>query len=408
MLGRMHRAALLVSLVVVFGSLDLARAAPSAARSLLDDVSAWKTVASEGVEIRTSAERSASGGQSLRIDFDFTRGAGYGGVALDLPLDLPENYEFALTVRGKGPANNLEFKLLDESGLNVWWVNRRAFEWPASATRLSNRKRHFQFAWGPGGGGKPLARVGRIELIIAANEGGRGTVWVEDLRFATLEPERPYTGTPVASASSGDAKGVLDAKPWLAGADDPHPWLAVDFGQPREIGGIVVHRPPGHAPADFDVETSEDGSAWPTIRTVRGAGALPSYIALPDLQARHLRLRFERSPKLPTPAVARIEFLDTAAGATPNALWRTRAAGASRGVYPRTLLGEQSFWTVVGVPDDEREALINEEGQVEVDKRSFSLEPFIVRDGKLLTWADGKHDQSLRDGRVPLPSGTRK
>ena len=34
-------------------------------------------------------------------------------MILDLPIELPENYEFALNVRGEGPANNLELKLVD-------------------------------------------------------------------------------------------------------------------------------------------------------------------------------------------------------------------------------------------------------------------------------------------------------
>jgi hypothetical protein len=369
--------------------------------SLLEDPRAWETIASEGVQVRSSTERSAAGAPALRIDFDFTKGAGYGGVALARAIDLPENFELALTVRGQGPANNLELKLVDDTGLNVWWVNRRAFEWPAQSTPLSNRRRHFQFAWGPAGGEKPLTRIGRIELIIAANEGGRGTVWVEDLRFTPLEPERPYTGTPSASGTSGNARGVLadGGETWVAADDDAHPRLNVDFGQPRDIGGIVVHRPKGPLGVHFDVEASENGATWRTVRRVRFAGPLASWIALPDLQARWLRLSFDRTGGAPVPAVTKIEFLDPASGASPNALWRTRAARAPRGLYPRNLLDEQSFWTVVGVPGDARAALINEEGQVEVDKRAFSVEPFIVRaDGTLLTWNDAAHEQSLREG----------
>ncbi|MBC8109177.1 MAG: coagulation factor 5/8 type domain-containing protein, partial [Anaerolineae bacterium] len=105
-----------------------------------------------------------------------------------------------------------------------------------------------------------------------------------------------------------------------------------------------------------------------------------------------------------------IRFLEPADTATPNAFWKLRAKRAARGLYPRTLLGEQSFWTIIGQVDDEHEALINEEGQIEVDRRSFSIEPFIVReDGKLLTWADAtSHEQSLRDGWMPIPTVVRK
>jgi hypothetical protein len=383
-------------------------------RSLLTDPQAWKSVASEGADIQIRHESSASGAPVLRIDFDFTKGAGYGGVALELPIDLPENYEFTLTLRGEGPVNNLELKLVDPQGLNVWWVNRRAFELPAESTRLVNRRRHFQFAWGPSGG-KALTQLGRIELVIAANEGGRGTLWIEDLRFATLPAEKPYTGTPVLSASSG----ALDRKQlqmlmegtgqlWKSDRADLRPWLAVDFGQPRDLGGVVVHRPQVATSTDFDVEISDDGKEWTPVRRVRGATSLPSELGLPDLQCRWLRLVFIRSGDAPEPVISRIQFLDSSVGASPNALWRSRAARASRGIYPRTLLNEQSYWTVIGQPGDDREAIINEEGMVEIDRRGFSLDPFIVRQGKVLTWADGTHSQSLRDGWIPIPSVVRR
>ena len=45
---------------------------------------------------------------------------------------------------------------------------------------------------------------------------------------------------------------------------------------------------------------------------------------------------------------------------------------------------------IVGVPGDEHEALVSEDGAVEVDKQAFSLEPFIFADDRLLTWADSK------------------
>lgn len=392
-----------VKMMVLIGA-AISSAAAEPKRDLLSGE--WKPIASDGVKVVATRD-----GAALRIDFDFTAGAGFGGAFLDLPMDLPENYEFLLKVRGEGAANNLELKLVDPSLLNVWWVNRRAFEWPAESTRLSNQRRHFHFAWGPSGGAE-LQKIGRIELIIAANEGGRGTVWIDEISFAPLPPVRPYTGTPGVSASSGaggDVAALLGAGgAWRAAADDPKPWIAIDFEQPREIGGLVVHRPAAAAPADFDVEVSSDGTSWTSIRRVRGAGRLPSDLMLTDLQTRWVRLAFDRSAGGANPAISRIEVLEPPAGASPNAFWRMRAARASRGLFPRTLLNEQSFWTVIGQPDDPREALINEDGQIEVDKRTFSLEPFVLRDGKLLTWADGAAEQSLRDGWLPMPTVLRK
>src|SRR3712207_1645542 len=74
------------------------------------DLAKAEKIASDGVEIRTSVE-----GSALRIEFDFSRGAGFGGVILPMPMDLPANYDISFAVRGEGPANNLELKLVDES-----------------------------------------------------------------------------------------------------------------------------------------------------------------------------------------------------------------------------------------------------------------------------------------------------
>ena len=75
-----------------------------------------------------------------------------------------------------------------------------------------------------------------------------------------------------------------------------------------------------------------------------------------------------------------------------------------RGYFPRYLNEEGTFWTIVGVNNDTKEALMNEDGMVEVDKKHFSIEPFLFTDGKFVTWNDVKKEQSLKDKCLPVPS----
>jgi hypothetical protein len=90
---------------------------------------------------------------------------------------------------------------------------------------------------------------------------------------------------------------------------------------------------------------------------------------------------------------------------TPNAVFEARAKQVRRGLYPRGFSGEQSYWTIVGVDGGSRDsALISEDGAVEVSRGGFSIEPFLIDRGTLLTWADVKTSQSLRDGYLPMPS----
>lgn len=87
-------------------------------------------------------------------------------------------------------------------------------------------------------------------------------------------------------------------------------------------------------------------------------------------------------------------------------VFQSRARAAAPGAYPKYLLGRQTYWTIVGAPDDEKEALLNEEGMIEVDDGSFSLEPFLRSGGELVTWADVELHHGLAEGCLPIPTVT--
>jgi hypothetical protein len=95
-------------------------------------------------------------------------------------------------------------------------------------------------------------------------------------------------------------------------------------------------------------------------------------------------------------------------GASRNRMFESIAADAPRGHYPKYFLGTQSYWTLIGVPGDEHEALLDEQGMLEVDRRAFSIDPFLYSDGALLTWNDGRLVQSLERGFLPIPSVRRE
>ena len=72
---------------------------------------------------------------------------------------------------------------------------------------------------------------------------------------------------------------------------------------------------------------------------------------------------------------------------------------------PRGFIGEQNYWTLVGVDGGAAHAaVISEDGAIEPHKRGPSLEPFIVDEaGRVTSWADVTIDHALRDGYLPLP-----
>ena len=58
----------------------------------------------------------------------------------------------------------------------------------------------------------------------------------------------------------------------------------------------------------------------------------------------------------------------------------------------------------MGVNGSDKEGLLNEEGMLEIDKGSFSIEPFLYADGRLITWAQVLPVQELEQGYLPIPS----
>ncbi len=122
------------------------------------------------------------------MDYDFTKGTGYGGIQKLFPIDLPDNYEFTFYIKAESPSNNFEIKFIDSTGNNVWWVNNRSYNFPGEWKKIRIKKRHINFAWGPIAD-HSFKRVDRIEFTIASVVGGKGTVWIDDLKFEPLPPE---------------------------------------------------------------------------------------------------------------------------------------------------------------------------------------------------------------------------
>ena len=127
-------------------------------------------------------------GGALKLDFDFKKTAGYAYVRRELPLDLPENFELTFNLRASAPVNNLEVKLTDASGDNVWWFDRRDFEFPRDWQRIRIKKRQISFAWGPIKD-KSLRHTDKIEFVVSAGRGGgNGSIEIDDLQLRELPP----------------------------------------------------------------------------------------------------------------------------------------------------------------------------------------------------------------------------
>lgn len=381
---------------------------PAAAQErVLDDfetVEGWTTVTSDGVDLEVTSGEGYRG-RGLRLDFDFHGGGGYAVVRKAIPLDLPPNYAFAFYMRGAAPANNVEFKLVDASGENVWWSNRRNVDFPEAWQPVVIRKRHISFAWGPKGGGD-LDRVATLEIAITAGNGGQGSVWLDELTFHPLPEVTPYDLTPVVTAPGDAPDAILDGDPataWHSG-DTDSVVVTVDFLEPREYGGLVIDWHADDYATAYTVEISDDGRSWEATYTVDGGNGGRDYLYLPEHTSQYVRLVLRQSSRGRGFGIRDVEVKPLDFASSPNVLFEAMAEDAPRGRYPRYLTKEQAYWTVVGVSGDTEEALMNTDGLLEVGKTSFSIEPFLYVDGQLVTWNDAAATPSLEDGYLPVPS----
>ncbi len=166
--GSRFARATLCTVVTVF---LLSAADAKAQTRVLDDfasVAAWKTAPSDGVTLAAASDAGPDG-RAMRLDFDFQGHGGWAALRKTVDIALPANYEFTFRIRGKAPAENLEFKLIDASGDNVWWSVRRDFAFPHEWQTIRIKKRQISFAWGPAGGGE-LKRAAAIEIAITAGK----------------------------------------------------------------------------------------------------------------------------------------------------------------------------------------------------------------------------------------------
>src|SRR5215471_17626976 len=242
---------------------------------IMDDFSEaekWQAIASGHAALKLSSEP-GNDGTALRLDFDFKEGGGFVVARKEFASRLPEAFSFSFRIRGEAPRNNLEFKLTDPGGRNVWRWQDDAFDFQPEGHRLRLKSSDIRFAWGPAGGGT-LRQLGAIEFAISAGPGGKGTVWIEDFRFDDCTCRKAPAVTASSSADGCRHELVLNrnaAKGWRSRPRDSKPWLQMDFHQTREYGGLVIEWERIPRKRSFVVRASNDGRRWRPVYRARRA-----------------------------------------------------------------------------------------------------------------------------------------
>ena len=176
--------------------------------------------------------------------------------------------------------------------------------------------------------------------------------------------------------------------------------LTVDYGVPREFGVLALRWRSGAAASRYAIALSDDGEHWHDVRRVdRARGDLQSHW-LPDSEARFVRISVDE----PAAKVVALAELELRAPVEANAFFAELAKEAPRGRYPRSYLGQQTYWTVLGVDGGRTASLLSEDGVLEPVPGVGALEPFLIVYGKVLGWADVRSSHTLQGCDLPMPS----
>ncbi len=457
-------------LAAILGMATTSAAVP-ATKTLDDfqDPSAWNSLASDQVSA-SLRPLATDDGKALCLAYDFNGVSGYAAMRRELPLTFPPNYEFDFKVRGSGPANAFEFKLIDASGDNVWWVSKANTMFSDEWTPVRYKQRHISPAWGPLVD-KTLRKSQFIEFTISANTGGRGEVCIDDLRFRERDVAPTQWPAPKLEVSSGNGTAAIfsgasvrdinrialgvrrdamgpsqaflpaellarlemprndaeaDPRGWQsAEIDGPLQQVTADFGALREFGGLTVRWAKNLHASRYDVALSEDGTHWRTARRVEHGNGGNDYLFLPEAEARFLRIVMHEGPSRRYGLLA-VDIEALQVGQSLNAFVERIAGETPRGQFPRGFSGQQSYWTLVGVDGGSDSGLLGEDGVVEVARGDFSITPFVL-DGPgcspdsnqaaaalgfpyttagVNNWADVTIEHRLAGGFLPAPGVT--
>lgn len=331
----------------------------------MKDASPWRASASD--QVKAALRRDASDG-SLCLDYDFAGVSGYAVMRRELPVDWRADFALTAQLKGSGQGNDVQLKFVDVSGDNVWWVNRPALALPDMLTDMRFKRRHIAFAWGPAVD-RELRHSRFVELVVVAGQqgGGAGALCLGSLSLEPREPAPQAWPVPRRSERAGE--------------------LILDLTRPREFNGLWL------GSGASRIEASDDGSRWKLLARATGRA-----VFLGEQEWRWLRLRFNlRKP----PAV---ELRDAAQWPDRNAAVAEVAKALPRGDLPRAFIGEQNYWSVVGVDGGaQHSGLLSEDGAIELTRGGPSIEPAVqMADGSVVTWAQARIEHDLVEQAMPV------
>ncbi len=291
------------------------------------------------------------------------------------------------------------------SGLTLYWETAYG---KAYDVLVSKNKKYWQKVFSEtDGDGKTdyiyfKSRKIRYVKIIGKK---RGTAWgysLWEILFKTPDE------IPVITASSclkkHIANNVLDGDKrtfWMS-KKDRNQWIKIDFQRINTGGGIFLIWGKEYA-RSYKIMVSIDGKKWHTVYNVKNGNGGIDKLYFKKSTFRFIKIDMENTEKNRY-NLKEVIIKGPEEVLTTEKFYEVLAEESPYGFFPRWLYKEQSYWTIVGVKKDSREALFGEDGTIEPYKSGFTIMPYLFNAGKLITWADVEITQQLENDCIPLPS----
>ncbi len=179
--------------------------------------------------------------------------------------------------------------------------------------------------------------------------------------------------------------------------------VELNFVKEYELGGLFIFWDNDFA-KDYTIDYSVDGKLWQNIKTVTSGNGDWDKFYFDKVKIKYLRINCIKSATGAGFGIRDIEIKGADESVTPLRLYEIKAEEAPAGYYPIWLSKKQIYWTVSGVLDDDKEILLSEFSDVEPDKGSFSIMPYLYLDNKLITRNDVIITHKLEKDYLPIPS----
>jgi len=180
--------------------------------------------------------------------------------------------------------------------------------------------------------------------------------------------------------------------------------IDIDFRYKIQFTGLKIDWGKNFAKS-IKLLASCDGKKWELLDEIEDGSGMFDVFMNPRKEIQFIRLQLSNPKNNCSLVINEIYLRAPDEEENPLSQYQLAAQKSRPGLYPDVLRNRQTYWTVVGLPHDSEESLLDEYGTFEPKAGSCSITPFIWFENSLHSALDSKNvNQNLEDDYLPLPS----